>query len=684
MTTAGERTALQAGLHFVVPVWGDEYTRCFTELCLPTLLAPGNLPSLPHRERHRFVIYTTPRDRQIIEVAPVFTRIARLIRVEFHPVRARVGHIINQYDVQSDCFRRAIRNADAADQALVFLTPDMIIADGSLHGLARIADTKARAVLGVGIRLDKALVRNRLLAEFCPGAGDAIAMAPRDMARLAFGALHPISTSHMFHAESDSIQLSNLYWRVGNEGLLARCFHLHPFLVYPRVKNAPFGDTVDGGYLEAACPDLADAYIVTDSDEFSVWELSDAGRSVQGIARSRPLSAFLTWVRDNTTPRHRTLVGHAIRIHCGMTDHALWRQTELESGESVAKLLELAEQHVSQGAATQSASSLRFVTAVRSVDEARAFVAVALPSALAPGNIPRLPNRTQARYIIVAPAEGAKLIDASPAYTELREHMPAEIRVVGDLATGQPDFVTACHIDVLRDAAENNAAAYFIDPDAVFAGTSLDSAWRVCQAPFRAMVAPRLRIVAESAMPLLNDLTVEGLLSVASEELICMAMAHLHRASASQMPGGDDDLIDPDALLWPIANEGLIMHPLAVDPVLIYPRRAPSMARRLDDLLLECGLRHEEVGSFNDSTYFLQCRLTAHAASAPTTRRGDLALWAADHTTLFQHVVFRKAMRFGAIRARGAHWKTIEATAADAVSRLLTAIESAASGRGER
>ena len=47
MAENGERTALRAGLHFIVPVWGVDYTRCFTELCLPTLLAPGNIPALP-------------------------------------------------------------------------------------------------------------------------------------------------------------------------------------------------------------------------------------------------------------------------------------------------------------------------------------------------------------------------------------------------------------------------------------------------------------------------------------------------------------------------------------------------------------------------------------------------------------------------------------------------------------
>jgi hypothetical protein len=546
-----ERTALGAGIDFIVPVWGASYTRLFVDVCLPTLLAPGNIPALPYPDRHVFAIYTTPDDRRTIEAAPAFRRLAGAIRVEFHPVRARVAQIINHYDVQSDCFRRAIRRADAADRALVFLTPDLIMADGSLRGLARIASTPVRAVLGVGIRLDKAPVSRHVLANHCSAAGDVIAIAPRDLVRLALDALHPIAKAHMFHAESDQLQLSNLYWRVGGEGLLARCFHLHPFLVYPRVKNAPFTNTVDGDYLESACPDPADTYVLTDSDEFSAWELSDADRRVPALPRSAPLADLVKWVRDKTTPRHRALIGNAIRIHCGMTDQTVWQRTELEAADAVAKLLAFAEQDAQPAAVARSASPLHFMTALRSLDEARAFVEIALPSALAPGNIPRLPNRPRSLYTIVAAPACAPLIEAAPAIAELREHVPTDVRVVPEAAAADPGFVAACRIETLRDAVAREAAAIFIDPDVVLSGTSLDSALRICDLGARAVVAPCLRLVADTAVPvLLRDFKVEGLLSIASEALIRLAMAHLHPASESQLWAEGRDPVDPGALLW--------------------------------------------------------------------------------------------------------------------------------------
>jgi hypothetical protein len=672
MTTA--KTALQAGLHFIVPVWGEAYTRLFAEVCLPTLLSPGNIPGLPHRERHVFTIYTSPADRAIVEASPAFRLLEKSIKVEFHPIRARVGQISDPYDVQSDCFRRAIRRADAADCAMVFLTPDLIMADGSLRALARIADTPVRAVLGVGIRLDKARTSSQLLAGHRSESGDAIAIAPRDLVKLALGTLHPIAKAHMFHAESEDVLLSNLYWRVGGDGLLARCFHLHPFLVYPRVKNAPFTNTIDGDYLEAACPDPAETYVITDSDEFSAWELSDADRRVPTMPRSKPLEDLLSWVRRKTTPRHRALIQKPIRIHCGVSDAALWQQVEQESGDSVAKLLAFAEQAGPPPAANRP-KALRFMTALRDAEEARTFVDIALPSVLAPGNMSRLPTRAISRYTIIAAASCALVLESAPAIAELREHIAVEIRLGPDAAAAHPGFIAACQFEALRDAASADAAAFFIGPDVVLSGAALDSALRTCDFGIRGVVAPPLRLDADAVAPLLGGHKVEGLLSIPSEALVHLAMTHLHPASASQVKGGGQDQVDPGALIWRVGNEGFVMHAFAFDPVFVWPRRPPQEVTDLCGLLVGAGLREEEIGVFRDSTPFALCRLTKRSTAAPSTSRNDMARWIVANTAPLQRRVFQSALRLSTGPARGPLWQAIQAQATTGVMEMLAAIE---------
>lgn len=677
----GERTAIEAGLHIIVPVWGESYTRLFTELSLPTLLAAGNIPALPHPDRHVFAIYTTTDDRRRIEASPAFARLVSSIKVEFYPLRTRIERITDPYDFQSDCYRRAIWRADAADQAMVFLTPDLVMADGSMRGLARIASTSVRAILGVGIRLDKESVRQHLLGTPRSPQGDTITISPRDLARLALDTLHPIAKAHMHHAESDFQVLSNRYWRVGSEGLLARCFHLHPFLVYPRVKNAPFAKSIDGDYIEAACPDFSETYIITDSDEFSAWELSEVGRRIPMMSRSAPTSAVIKWIREKTTPRHRVLIRSSVRIHASDADEVQWDPAESEANDIISKLLAFAELDKIQNpaAVARTPPDLRIVTALRDMHDARMFLEIALPSALAAGNIPRLPLRSTSHYTIALPQACATLIASSAAIAELRNMVKVDLRAVSDAEAAAPGFAATMRAETVRDAAAIDAVALFIEPDIVMANVNLSSAMRIFGSNIRAVVAPCIPIVAETGrLHLLRDYFVEGLLSIRSDELVYLAIQNLHPALASQAPGADTDPVDPGAMVWPVVNEGFIMHAFAFDPVLIYPRRVRESGG-FSELLSGSGVDAKEVGVFNNSATFIQCRLSAREEPGTRIRRGELAAWAAARTTPFQQAIFRCRTRVSLSPERSANWKAVEAMADAGASQVLARIDPTAS-----
>src|SRR5262245_22540809 len=46
----------------LLPVWGGAFVRRFLDCCLPTLLAPGNLPALARALPTRFVLLTEATD----------------------------------------------------------------------------------------------------------------------------------------------------------------------------------------------------------------------------------------------------------------------------------------------------------------------------------------------------------------------------------------------------------------------------------------------------------------------------------------------------------------------------------------------------------------------------------------------------------------------------------------------
>src|SRR5689334_14703497 len=74
-------------IYFSLVVWGEAYVRMFLEFCLPSLLAPANLPAIRHRAGSRFVLHARAADLPVFERSPAFQRLKETIDVEVRFVR---------------------------------------------------------------------------------------------------------------------------------------------------------------------------------------------------------------------------------------------------------------------------------------------------------------------------------------------------------------------------------------------------------------------------------------------------------------------------------------------------------------------------------------------------------------------------------------------------------------------
>jgi hypothetical protein len=66
----------------LLPVWGSQFTRRFLEFCLPTLLAPNNIPALARVLPCRFVLLTGENDEATIKSHPAWRRLEQICAVE--------------------------------------------------------------------------------------------------------------------------------------------------------------------------------------------------------------------------------------------------------------------------------------------------------------------------------------------------------------------------------------------------------------------------------------------------------------------------------------------------------------------------------------------------------------------------------------------------------------------------
>jgi hypothetical protein len=330
-----QAAARVSAYHFLTPVWGKAYTKTYLELVMPAQLSIGNLGAFAGDSWSRYVIYTTRADAETIKAAPAFQKLSAIIPA----VIEIIDHeIVVPHDSMSICFRKGITGALAADAAVVFLTPDLIFADGSFAALKRLCESGRDVVFNPGIRTIKQGVTRALLSKY--EADGVITVGPRDLMRVALDNIHPLSNSSWWEEGEGDLIPANLYWRVGSQGILSHCFHLHPLLVRAQRKNPIFFGTVDDDFVVAACPDASRDHVVEDSDEILMIEVSDAARFFMTGFRKGSIEDVSDWAEQFANERHRALFPIPVKMHAGVTDPAAWREAERRATPVVAKVRE--------------------------------------------------------------------------------------------------------------------------------------------------------------------------------------------------------------------------------------------------------------------------------------------------------------------------------------------------------
>jgi hypothetical protein len=326
-------------IHINTPVWGTAYTRCFLDIGLASLLAPGNLRALRREDGHLIHLMTTEADREVIERSPVWQQAQSVLDCHIDVIGSDAVAIDQPHLTMSNCHRDAIAFADSRGAAIMLYNPDIVLADGAVRTLIRLLAEGKRAIQVVGLRLLKDEVVSLLMRRHLAPDRTAVIVSPRELMAIAMKNLHPLTMMHLRDAPGYDLMPQEVFWRVGDDGLVARCFHIHPILVYPRVRNAPFTTTVDDDYLRAACPDPSEEFVVTDSDLFCLCELSGLHRNLVGLPRSGDDLDVAAWASAHARPHHFEHFCRRILLHSRGTEGPEWQAACDRSDASVARIL---------------------------------------------------------------------------------------------------------------------------------------------------------------------------------------------------------------------------------------------------------------------------------------------------------------------------------------------------------
>lgn len=323
--TAGARP-----LHLLTPVWGVPYVDFFLDISLRSLLSAGNLDVDRRPEGILLHILTDADSIDRIERHPIIAHLRERVGLLVEVVPAWSGG--STHDRMSAYLRTGIAHAQNCAAAAAFFNPDFLYGEGSVsYLLNQIAEGRS-AVIAAAPRLLKEQIVPLLVGRF--GHDQPISLSPRGLAQLMLECPHPILTQHFWRQGGGNLMPANLYWRVGDEGLAARCYHLHPFLTTPDC-DVVFHGTVDDDFVHYSCQVRENVDVVTDTDRFFVCEVSGWSHLVESSYRKGDERGLTSWVAAETNETHRWFAEHPIRIHAAPCSDDLWSQAETEAAKVV-------------------------------------------------------------------------------------------------------------------------------------------------------------------------------------------------------------------------------------------------------------------------------------------------------------------------------------------------------------
>ena len=345
--------------------WGQRYRDYFVDLCLPSLLAPNNLPLLNSTDGHRLLIATTAEDWAAIKDLPGMRTVRdfvtpTLIEIS-NPLSETAPGSSNAITYQNECLKKLLDAGYSYGGYGSLLSPDCIVPNGMIASLGNFAAAGHHLVLSPALRQ----VEESVLAEMHERGmlrsdkplaltGEALIIPPRELAGLAVRHLHPEVA--VFEGSSPDWPFAKPYWfwRVpGGDGLILRSHYgVATLMDYSILETHNIAcldhDMFENIYLSSNFYRHGGIHVVQDSDEFVILSVTPASvcqKPVPGVTL-KPLSkldpcfsvrvSMGAFARRAKDPLKRDIFRYPVRWHSGNLDE-VWMKAERVNSEMIQR-----------------------------------------------------------------------------------------------------------------------------------------------------------------------------------------------------------------------------------------------------------------------------------------------------------------------------------------------------------
>lgn len=328
------RVAARPPFHVVVPVWGEQYVQNFLRYSLPSQLASGNLDVVGRHPGSLFRIFTKEENYPLLESAVAYRDLCDTVEVKvafidamFDPQKTYFGV---KYEVKSEIYRQCLSDGFHAGAAVAMVNGDIILAQNfyeqaiaALARGARVVEVAAPRASARGLKLE--LDRSR------EGDVAALSIAPVDLARIWYRNIHPLLKMHFVDGvEGEAFHPSHLYWDVYGEGVIMRCFHTYPIVVYPEKDAVEFSTTVDDDLVDRLCLSEDQRFLACDGSQMFCCEMSPEDHYVGHITKRGEVERVVEFFRSHPNKDIRVL-RREIWVPAHKNNPTRWRSKSLES-----------------------------------------------------------------------------------------------------------------------------------------------------------------------------------------------------------------------------------------------------------------------------------------------------------------------------------------------------------------
>ena len=542
---------------FLMPVWGKTYVDYLLTFGLPTLLAPNNLPWLPNRAVSQFTFITRVEDEKHIRASKLFARLEALIPVKF------IFLDFYQSDRAEKFNQLGVALKLGAGEALgrgfcLFVHPDGLYSNGMLKFLYGVAKSGKKACVthGPNASLEKIVpyLRERNLLTY----DEVNPLASRVLARALMDNLHPDMTVHCMGNPHYPVDPYMDFWLSPKlDGALFRFVSLHPWIVdLSHLSEILDFTAIDHNFIRAHGFVWSDVHVETDSDNILVIGLKPENERNAipnpGITFS-PVTHLTRALRKGSNCNYsRFCFFHGLKVHTGDLDRD-WYDFEVANLKWLNTVTDASMDSIILP--TPVEPRFFFLMPVWGKTYVDYLLTFALPTLLAPNNLPWLPNRAVSQFTFITRVEDEKHIRASKLFAKLEALIPVKFIFLDFYQSDRIGKFTQLG-DALKLGAEEalgKGYCLFFHPDGLYSDGMLKFLYGVARSGKKACVTHGPNASLEKIVPYLrerNQLTYDEVNPLSSRVLARALMDNLHPDTTIHCMGNPHYPVDPYMGFW--------------------------------------------------------------------------------------------------------------------------------------